>query len=356
MDLLPELTLILVPLLVALAITLTGYELINAASRYYGKIKVRERLAPSGCNDSCNNDKHSEKAGNKGNAIRDLCQLLTNDLCCNGIPLLRKPAKMLMRISVIRQNCASVARHIAANHTAGNQQQVKASSVCEILLALGGASALLVQLLFSQFLFTLCALALPFFLAARMAAKWQAKQIIALREQLPEALNAIGMCFQAGYSLQQALQQTASECPKPLSVQLARAANDILAGCSVAEALSAMETRCGLPDVRFITTALEIQHSTGGSLKDILASASQSINASFELSRSLEVQTAQARLSARVVSIMPIALVCVLSLTMEGYLESFFSSTAGFIVLVSAIAMELMGILIIRRILALELG
>jgi tight adherence protein B len=163
------------------------------------------------------------------------------------------------------------------------------------------------------------------------------------------------MCFSAGYSLEQALTQTAQESPEPLAFELRKTASDMQAGCSVTEALQLLELRTQLPDLRFVSAALEIQHQTGGSLRDILDSAAQSVNDSFELHRSLEVQTAQARMSARVVSIMPIALVALLSLCMDGYLASFFSSFAGFALLVIAAAMEIVGIVLIRKILAIDL-
>jgi tight adherence protein B len=91
-------------------------------------------------------------------------------------------------------------------------------------------------------------------------------------------------------------------------------------------------------------------------MREVLDAAADSMLASFDLSRSLEVQTAQARMSARVVSILPIALVLVLSVAMEGYLATFFSSPAGFMLLLCAVGMQVAGIAIIRRILGIDLG
>jgi tight adherence protein B len=68
------------------------------------------------------------------------------------------------------------------------------------------------------------------------------------------------------------------------------------------------------------------------------------------------VQTSQARLSARVVTLLPLVLVAILSLAMEGYLQTFFSSAEGLTVLFVALAMEFAGVLLIRRILGVDLG
>jgi len=67
------------------------------------------------------------------------------------------------------------------------------------------------------------------------------------------------------------------------------------------------------------------------------------------------VQTAQSRLSAKVVSAMPLVLVGVLSVAMDGYLATFFNSAGGFMLLVTAVAMELVGIMLIRSILDIDL-
>jgi len=67
------------------------------------------------------------------------------------------------------------------------------------------------------------------------------------------------------------------------------------------------------------------------------------------------VQTAQARLSAKVVSLLPLFLVAAMSLTMDGYLATFFSSAGGLMLLAAAVGMEAAGIVLIRRILRIDL-
>ncbi|MDR2108979.1 MAG: type II secretion system F family protein [Coriobacteriales bacterium] len=324
----------------AISAALLAYQLAGSLAAYAARVRLRGRLIGTASADDSS-----------------LKTLLIDDLCRNGVPLLRYPSALLLRITGFNRLCQQVADWLTACYQSAFSQtgSISARNAAELLVAFGLSVGLLAQLLFAQPLIALAATALPAMLATQKAGQWHRQLKLALREQLPDALTAIGMCFSAGYSLEQALLQTARECPEPLSAQLARTANDIRAGCSVGEALSALEQRTALADVRFVTTALEIQHTTGGSLKDILASAAESIAASFELARSLEVQTAQARMSAKVVSIMPVALVCVLSLAMEGYLASFFSSSAGLIILVVAAAMETVGIILIRRILAINL-
>jgi len=177
-----------------------------------------------------------------------------------------------------------------------------------------------------------------------------------MREQLPDALQCLGFCFLVGNTISQAIEQTALETPQPLRNELVRTSDDILSGIGIHQALSDLEKRNNLPELSYLTVALEIQHQTGGSLKDLLESAAESVRTADTLKKQLRVQTAQARLSFKVVALMPAVLVAVLSLVLDGYLEAFFSSPAGLMILVTAIVMEATGILLIRRILGVDLG
>ncbi len=84
--------------------------------------------------------------------------------------------------------------------------------------------------------------------------------------------------------------------------------------------------RCGrgarCPELAFVAVALDVQHQTGGSMGQVLDAARDSVEGELELRRSLRVQTAQAKLSARVVSVMPFALVAVFSLVSEDFLAA----------------------------------
>jgi tight adherence protein B len=227
---------------------------------------------------------------------------------------------------------------------------------CELLLALIVVVALLALLITGMPFMVVCAVILTIVLISGRAHKILSQWGEKLVEQIPEALRSLGLCFNAGYSLQQAFEQTAQDTPDPLGAEMRQASFDIAAGRSIGEALSALERRTDASDLRFAIVALEIQHRTGGSLRDLLENAADAVLASAELRRQLGVQTAQARLSAKVVTILPLVLVALLSLAMEGYLQSFFSSPEGLGILFAALGMEALGVLMIRRILGVDLG
>ena len=176
------------------------------------------------------------------------------------------------------------------------------------------------------------------------------------REGIPDALNAMGVCFKSGFSLVQTLSQVSTETQEPLSGRYRRAAHLLETGSSTSEALKVFQSNRHLPELAFVAVALDVQHQAGGSIQSVLEAARDSIEDQLELLRSLKVQTAQAKLSSRIVTLMPFVLVGIFSLMSPGFLEPFFSSFLGIALLGVALAMEVAGIFLVRKILNVNLS
>uniref|UniRef100_UPI0022E3265D type II secretion system F family protein n=1 Tax=Eggerthella sinensis TaxID=242230 RepID=UPI0022E3265D len=172
------------------------------------------------------------------------------------------------------------------------------------------------------------------------AAVWlrtvQDKRREAMREAVPDALRSMGVCFQSGLSLLQTFQQVASEVQEPLGALFARAAHRLETGESAEQALEVLRGGSTVPELAFVAVALDVQHQAGGSMKQVLDAALDTVENEIELRRSLRVQTAQAKLSARVVSVLPFVLIAVFSLVSEGFLAPFFASPLGLALLALA--------------------
>lgn len=175
-----------------------------------------------------------------------------------------------------------------------------------------------------------------------------------MRDAVPDALRSMGACFQTGFSLLQTFQQTGRETPGPLGELFDRAARRLEVGEPVGEALAVLREDDSVRELAFAAVALDVQHESGGSVAPVLVAAREAVEGELELRRSLRVQTAQAKLSARVVSVLPFVLIAVFSLVSEGFLEPFFASPVGLAVLATALAMQAAGVLLVRRMLAVE--
>lgn len=176
-----------------------------------------------------------------------------------------------------------------------------------------------------------------------------------MRAAVPDAFRSMESCFQAGLSLMQTLQQVGKESSGALGEVFSRAAHRLEVGGSTQEALSELKEASDVPELAFAAVALDVQHQAGGSLRQVLEAARESVEGQLALRRSLRVQTAQAKLSARVVSVMPFVLLALLSLVSTGFLDPFFQSVQGMCLLAFAFLMQGAGILLVRKMLAVEL-
>lgn len=182
------------------------------------------------------------------------------------------------------------------------------------------------------------------------------KQCAHMREQVPDALRSMGTCFRSGLSLPQVLQHTAAECKGALGRVFGVAARRLQMGAAPDEALAALRGNSQVPELSFVAVALDVQHQSGGSIAPVLETARESVMSELDLMRSLRVQTAQAKLSASIVTVMPFALIALFSLISPGFLDPFFGSVAGMGLLALALIMQLAGVMAVRHMLRIDAG
>ncbi len=182
------------------------------------------------------------------------------------------------------------------------------------------------------------------------------KEGVAMRENVPNALRSMITCFRSGLSLVQTLRHVSFEMGDALGDLFGVAARRLEMGASSTEALAVLHGQKRVPELVFVAVALDVQHQSGGSIAPVLEAARESVEGELDLMRSLRVQTAQAKLSSRIVTLMPFVLVALFSLMSPGFMEPFFSSVLGVCLLTLALSMQVAGILSVRHILKVEAG
>ena len=146
------------------------------------------------------------------------------------------------------------------------------------------------------------------------------------------------------------------ECSGALGSLFSVAARRLEMGAPPAEALAVMRSSDQVPELSFVAVALDVQHQSGGSIAPVLETARESVISELDLMRSLRVQTAQAKLSASIVTVMPFVLVALFSLMSPDFLAPFFGSLIGVALLALALIMQLSGVLAVRRMLRIDAG
>ena len=269
----------------------------------------------------------------------------------NGVRWTKPVARALLGIDVVASLTAEAVWAVRARGYSTTEEALLSVAVAAV-----GAAAWVSGVAAAS---PVCAVAVAACLCA-VAVAWvraaQDKRRDALRDAVPEALRSMGVCFQSGLSLLQTLQQVAQEAKGPLKQLFERAAHRLETGQGATEALEALRRGSSVPELAFVAVALDVQHQAGGSMKQVLDAARDTVEGEIELRRSLRVQTAQAKLSARVVSVMPFVLIALFSLVSEGFLAPFFASPLGFALLALALGMQAAGIMAVRRMLAVEVA
>lgn len=267
----------------------------------------------------------------------------------NGYPAIGPVVQGLMKIKAVdkllSEAAALASRHglIATPESAGT---VLLAALCAVSLAAGLLTLSPVALIATF----ACAMATLLVLSGNAADK----RLEEVREAVPEALESMAACVGSGFTLLQTLKQVSQETPGPLGKTFARSAHVLEVGGTASQALAQLQEGAHASELAFVAVALDVQHESGGAMKQVLDAATESVKGELALQRSLRVQTAQAKLSARIVVVMPFILVAAFSLMSPDFLMPFFSSLLGYALLGVAIVMQAAGIILVRRALAVE--
>lgn len=189
-----------------------------------------------------------------------------------------------------------------------------------------------------------------FLVRAQRSARQRAAQ---LAEAMPESFHALAISLGSGHSLGQALRFVGNHAPEPIHTEFMRASFAMTCGLSATEALDALLARLPAPGLDLVALALKVSQRTGAPLKDLLAQAAGMVGERVELARRLEVKTAQARLSARLVTVLPLVLIAVLALLSEDFRAGVGTPTGAVSVLV-ALVLDAVAWVWIRRVMEVD--
>ena len=177
----------------------------------------------------------------------------------------------------------------------------------------------------------------------------------AFADQLGDMLSMTANALRAGFSFMQALDHIANEMAEPARSEVRRVVTDVNMGLPLEESLNNMTRRVNSPDFNLVVTAVLIQRQVGGNLARVLDTISGTINDRIRMRREVNTLTAQGKMSAWVVGGLPIVLMIAMQIVMPGYLDPLFTSEIGQIAIAVCAVLMLIGFLIIRRIVDIEL-
>ncbi|EIF34595.1 Flp pilus assembly protein TadB [Burkholderia sp. Ch1-1] len=181
------------------------------------------------------------------------------------------------------------------------------------------------------------------------------RRILQLERQLPDAADLIARALRAGHSFPATLGMVGQELPDPLGGEFALVFDEINYGVSMNDALLNMVSRVPVEDLRYFVIAVLIQREAGGNLAEILGSISGIIRERLKLLGKVRVLSAEGRLSAWVLAVLPFAILGLLTVLNPGYISVFWKDPAGVQLAGVAITMMLFGILWMRKIVRIHI-
>lgn len=188
-------------------------------------------------------------------------------------------------------------------------------------------------------------LAYSFFAIARQ------KRIARFAEQIPDAIDVLVRGVRVGYPLPVALELVAREMPDPIGKEFGLTADEISFGQDVTTAINNLYRRVGQEDLQFLVVALNVQNQTGGNLPEILSRLSRLIRTRATLYLRIRALSAEGRMSAKFLSLMPFILFGIVSLISPAYFDEVrHSEFIGPALLYAAISLVLGNIIMYRMV------
>ena len=183
----------------------------------------------------------------------------------------------------------------------------------------------------------------------------KARRLKSFIRQFPDAIDMIVSSLRAGHAFNKAMQLVSSEAPDPVGVEFRKAFEENSLGLSLKEALNNLTQRVDSMDLKLFVMAVLLQKETGGNLTEILDKISHTIRERFKLIGQIKAFTAQGRMSMWVLGSLPIGFGFIMSMIHPGYLDPLFNEPFGRLLLTIGIILQIIGFIILRKIIRIKL-
>ncbi|HWQ15915.1 MAG TPA: type II secretion system F family protein [Roseiflexaceae bacterium] len=155
---------------------------------------------------------------------------------------------------------------------------------------------------------------------------WAAKsRVTKFNNQLGDTINMLANSLRSGYSLLQSMELVSREAPQPTAAEFRRVVQEVGLGLSTEDALANLMKRVPSDDLDLMITAVNIQMESGGNLAQILETIGHTIRERVRIKGEIQTLTAQGRISAYVITGLPIGLAIFITMINPGYMAPIFT-------------------------------
>src|SRR6202140_4454009 len=180
------------------------------------------------------------------------------------------------------------------------------------------------------------------------------KRLEKFEEQFPEALDFLSRSMRAGHAFTISLEMLGDDLADPLGQEFRTLFNEQNLGAPIDLALRNFTERVPLLDARFFTSSVLLQKQTGGNLSEILTRLAYVIRERFRLKGQVQAASAHGRLTATILTVMPVATMVCLLFVAPGYLQGMANDSDGKYLIGGAIVAQILGNYFIKKIINIK--
>ncbi|MCU9613527.1 type II secretion system F family protein [Caldibacillus lycopersici] len=223
-----------------------------------------------------------------------------------------------------------------------------------IKIVVMGSSFIITMFIGLSFIFALVVAFIGWQIPTLYVNQKRKKRLEASAKQLPQVLETMTNALKSGFSFMQAMNTVSKEISDPLGKEFQLTIKEINLGITMEDAFENMLNRLPNKDLEIMVTAVLVQRTTGGNLAQILDTIQDTISERIRLKDELKALTSQGRMSALVITLLPVFIGLALNLMNPEYFQPLFSHPLGYVLLGIGVTSGLLGWLFIKKIVTIE--
>lgn len=175
------------------------------------------------------------------------------------------------------------------------------------------------------------------------------------RRQIPELIDLVAGGLRAGHGLAAVTADLSRRMPPPASQELALIQRQQRMGMRFDEALAGLARRMPLEETVLFVTALRLGVNAGGDMAQTLESLAVAVRSKLALEGKVRALTAQGRLQAWVMGLLPFVMLGLLAVVEPGMVDILLGTREGLAVCGFVLVSEAIGVAMIRRIVMVDI-
>ena len=173
-------------------------------------------------------------------------------------------------------------------------------------------------------------------------------------DQMVDGLTLMSNGLKSGLSIPQAMKLIVDNMPNPIAQEFELMLSQAALGVSLEEVLNDLAKRIPLSDVQMFVTAVNILKETGGNIAETFDTIVKTIRERIKIEKKIAAVTAQGVMQGTIITLTPFVLLVAFYFMDPAYITPLFTQTLGWIILVVMLVLQIIGGLMIRKIVTIK--